>query len=54
MEPFKGGMRFIVPGAGFIDEVGFARSAKGEPPNLGGEDIYTHLDGRWYLWEESW
>ncbi|MEA2460152.1 MAG: hypothetical protein QOH90_329, partial [Actinomycetota bacterium] len=23
-------------------------------PNIGGEDRYYHLEGPWYLWEESW
>ena len=54
VEKIPGGMRFTVSGAGFVDAAGFAYSPKGEPANVGGEDSYTHLDGPWYLWDESW
>ena len=53
VDRFKGGMRFLVRGAGFLDDSGFAFSPSGKPPNLG-EDLYYHLEGPWYLWEESW
>ena len=51
VERIPGGMRFTVSGAGFLDAVGFAYSPSGEPARVGGEDIYTHLDGPWYLWD---
>lgn len=53
VEDFDGGMRFLVRGTGFLDPFGFAYSPAGKPPRLG-EDSYWHLDGPWYLWEESW
>lgn len=53
VQRFEDGMRFIVRGAGFIDKYGFAYSPDGRPPNLG-EDNYVHLEGPWYVWEESW
>lgn len=54
VERIPGGMRFTVSGAGFLDPGGFAYSPRGDPANAGGEDAYTHLDGPWYLWDESW
>ena len=54
VERIPGGMRFTVSGAGFLDPGGFAYSPRSEPANVGGEDVYTHLDGPWYLWDESW
>jgi hypothetical protein len=54
VEKIPGGMRFVVSGAGFLDAGGFAYSPNGEPANVGGEDVYTHLDGPWYVWDESW
>jgi hypothetical protein len=54
VEKIPGGMRFTVSGAGFLDAGGFAYSPKRRPANVGGEDAYTHLDGPWYLWDESW
>lgn len=54
VQRFEGGMRFLVKGGGFLDPSGFAYSPDGRPPNLGGEDNYVHLEGPWYLWEESW
>lgn len=53
VETFQGGVRFIVNEC-MADTCGFAYSPKGPPPNLGGEDSYLHLEGSWYLWEESW
>jgi hypothetical protein len=50
----RGGMRFVVSGAGFLDAQGFAYSPGGEPAQVAAEDIYTHFDGPWYLWDESW
>jgi hypothetical protein len=54
VERIPGGMRFTVSEAGFLDAGGFAYGPVGEPANVGGEDVYTHLDGLWYLWDESW
>ena len=54
VEKIPGGTRFTVSGAGFLDAGGFAYSPSGAPANVGGEDVYTHLDGPWYLWDESW
>ena len=54
VEPIRGGMRFAVSGAGFLDAQGFAYSPDGEPARVGAEDVYTHLDGPWYVWDESW
>lgn len=54
VQRFNGGMRFLVKGGGFLDPSGFAYSPEGRPPNIGGEDNYVHLEGPWYLWEESW
>lgn len=51
---FAGGYRFLVKGTGFLDPAGFAYSPNGEPPNLGGEDRYTHIEGPWWVWVESW
>lgn len=53
VETFDGGVRFLVDEC-MVDMCGFAYSSKGRPPNLSGEDSYYHLEGRWYLWEESW
>lgn len=54
VQRFEGGMRFLIRGSGFLDPSGFAYSPEDRPPNLGGEDNYVHLEGPWYLWEESW
>jgi hypothetical protein len=54
VERIPGGMRFTVAGAWFFDEHGFAYSPHGRPAKVGAEDVYTHLDGPWYLWDESW
>jgi hypothetical protein len=54
VEKIPGGMRFTVAGTEFIDQGGFAYSPDGEPANVGGEDVYTHFNGPWYLWDESW
>ena len=53
VETFDGGVRFLVNEC-MVDMCGFAYSSEGRPPNLGGEDSYYHLEGNWYLWEESW
>lgn len=53
-ESYKGGVRFLVKGTGFLDPGGFAYSENGKPPNIGGEDYYEHLHGNWYVWTESW
>lgn len=54
IESFATGMRFKIDGAGFLDAAGFAYSPHGPPPNIGGEDRYTHFSGPWYTWIESW
>ena len=46
-----GGARFVVEGAGFVDRHGFAYSPSGLPAR-DGANVYTHLDGPWYLWAE--
>lgn len=53
VERFDGGVRLVVNEC-MVDLCGFAFSSEGKPPNLGGEDTYHHLDGNWFLWEESW
>ena len=53
VESFDGGVRFLVNEC-MVDMCGFAYSSEGRPPNLGGEDSYYHLEGGWFLWEESW
>lgn len=65
VEVFDGGMRFLVTGEGAgddlfpalrsysLDTYGFAYSPSGRPPRIG-EDSYLHIDGPWYLWEQSW
>ena len=53
VEKIPGGMRFTVSGTGFLDPASFAYSPRGEPARVGSEDVYTHLDGPWYLWDES-
>ena len=50
---YKGGMRFLVRGSGFIDQCGFAYVKSGKPPEIGDEDYYDHLHGDWYVWTES-
>lgn len=52
-EKVPGGFRFLVKETGFLDPVGFAYSPHGAPPYIG-EDSYWHLEGAWYVWEESW
>ena len=47
------GIRFLVRGAEFLDEYGFAYSTRGVPQRIG-EDNFVHLEGPWYLWEKSW
>ncbi|MBJ7348430.1 MAG: hypothetical protein JHC87_07650 [Thermoleophilaceae bacterium] len=54
VQAYRGGMRFLIPDIGFLDPVGFAYSINGEPPNLGGEDIYYQQSDRWWIWQESW
>lgn len=54
VEAFDGGMRFLISGAGFLDPIGYAYSPRREPPNIGGEDVYYHHDGPWWIWRESW
>ena len=44
------GMRFLIPGAGFIDQVGMAWSANGEPAGVDGTDEYHELEGGWWTW----
>lgn len=54
VQTFNGGMRFLIPEIGWLDPVGFAYSANGKPPNLGGEDIYHRQSDHWWIWQESW
>jgi hypothetical protein len=54
VERIPGGMRFAVAGSRFFEEHGFAYSPRGRPAKVGAEDVYTHLDGPWYRWDESW
>jgi hypothetical protein len=54
VEKIPGGMRFTVSGARFVDDHGFVYSPQGKPAKVGAEDVYTHFDGPWYLWDESW
>ncbi len=53
VETFEDGIRFIVNDC-MSDTCGFAYTATGRPPNLGGEDTYHHIDGGWFVWEQSW
>lgn len=54
VQTFDGGMRFLIPEIGWLDPVGFAYSANGKPPNIGGEDIYHQQSDHWWIWQESW
>ena len=45
--------RFLVKESGLFDSIGFAYSTRGEPPYVG-EDSYWHVEGPWYVWQESW
>jgi hypothetical protein len=53
VDRIDGGYRFLVNGAGFIDQAGFAYSPNGAPEHLG-DDSYRHYDGPWWIWSESW
>lgn len=48
-----GTVRFITSSAGLMDRAGFAHSPNREPMRRG-EDSYTHLYGKWWIWRESW
>jgi hypothetical protein len=37
----------------YVEPTGFAYSPNGDPAAVGGEDVYEHLDGPWYVWRES-
>jgi hypothetical protein len=50
VERTANGMRFLIPGAGFIDQVGMAWSATGEPAGVDGTDEYHALEGGWWTW----
>jgi hypothetical protein len=54
IEPFDGGYRFLVAGAGFISPGGLIFSPEGTPPNIGGEDRYYPFIGPWWIWIEDW
>lgn len=54
VQTFDGGMRFLIPGIGWLDPVGFAYSENGKPPNISGEDIYYRKSAHWWIWQESW
>jgi hypothetical protein len=51
-EAIDHGARFLLNDC-FLDRCGFAYSPKGPPEKIG-EDSYHHLEGAWYVWEESW
>ena len=48
-----GTVRFITSSAGLMDRAGFAHSPNSEPMRQG-EDSYTHLYGKWWIWRKSW
>jgi hypothetical protein len=50
VERTANGMRFLIPGAGFIDQVGMAWSASGEPAGVDGTDEYHALGDGWWSW----
>ena len=50
VERTANGMRFLIPGAGFIDQVGIAWSVTGEPVGVDGTDEYHALEGGWWTW----
>ncbi|GAA1782345.1 hypothetical protein [Streptomonospora arabica] len=45
----QAGARFLVEGAGFLNDRGFAYSPDGTPPGSA-DDAYEHLSGPWYTW----
>lgn len=53
VERIPGGVRFVVRGTGFLSVAGFAYLPSHEPAVLA-EEYYRHLDGPWYVWQESW
>lgn len=53
VQTIEDGVRFLVRGAEFLDEYGFAYSPNRRPERIG-EDNYVHLNGPWYVWEKSW
>lgn len=52
IQPMNGGVRMHLPGAGFLDIVGFEYSPSG-PPDVS-HSTYTRLLGGWYYWEQGW
>jgi hypothetical protein len=50
VERTANGIRFLIPGAGFIDQVGMAWSANGEPAGVDGTDVYQPLGDGWWVW----
>lgn len=52
VERIANGMRFIVAGSGFIDQVGFAYSTDAHPAGTDGIDKYEPLGDGWWTWVE--
>jgi hypothetical protein len=52
VERIANGMRFIIPGSGFIDQVGLAYSTDDFPAGTDGTDEYSPLGGGWWTWIE--
>jgi hypothetical protein len=46
-------VRFVVGEAGMADRFGVVYCPKGKPPQVG-EDSYDHMQGPWWVWNESW
>jgi hypothetical protein len=53
VQRFDGGVRLLTSEC-MSDLCGFAYSPEGEPPKGRGENHFVHLEGPWYLWEQSW
>ena len=52
IETFHSGFEFMIKGAGFLDDYGFAYSAQG-PPQAVSDDCYDPLGDNWYLWRRD-
>lgn len=50
VERIGNGMRFLISGSGFIDQVGMAYSTDGEPHGIDGTDEYRPIGGGWWTW----
>jgi hypothetical protein len=54
VERTRGGMRFVVPGTGFLARGGFAYSP-GRRPTAHGSSRFRALDGPWFVYiEDNW